>query len=85
MSSLSIKNTVISILVFQLQTTLTIRAGVVEWLMAPGCKPGGFTPYVGSNPTPCTRPIAECGFIRVGVGFFQSAFRNPRSAIDMRE
>src|ERR1700759_1928284 len=30
------------------------RAGVVEWLMAPGCKPGGFTPYVGSNPTPCT-------------------------------
>ena len=30
------------------------RAGVVEWLMAPGCKPGGLTPYVGSNPTPCT-------------------------------
>src|ERR1041385_2653644 len=29
-------------------------AGVVEWLMAPGCKPGGLTPYVGSNPTPCT-------------------------------
>src|ERR1051325_4929019 len=22
--------------------------------MAPGCKPGGLTPYVGSNPTPCT-------------------------------
>ena len=21
--------------------------------MAPGCKPGGLTPYVGSNPTPC--------------------------------
>ena len=30
-------------------------AGVVEWLMAPGCKPGGFTPYGGSNPPPCTR------------------------------
>ncbi len=29
-------------------------AGVVEWLMAPGCKPGRLTPYVGSNPTPCT-------------------------------
>ena len=27
---------------------------MVEWLMAPGCKPGGLTPYVGSNPTPCT-------------------------------
>ena len=23
--------------------------------MAPGCKPGRLTPYVGSNPTPCTR------------------------------
>ena len=23
--------------------------------MAPGCKPGGLTPYVGSNPTPCTK------------------------------
>ena len=35
--------------------TLTSRqAGVVEWLMAPGCQPGGLTPYVGSNPTPCT-------------------------------
>src|SRR6185295_6628495 len=31
-----------------------VVAGVVEWLMAPGCKPGGLTPYVGSNPTPCT-------------------------------
>ena len=30
-------------------------AGVVEWLMAPGCKPSGFTPYGGSNPPPCTR------------------------------
>ena len=28
--------------------------------MAPGCKPGGFTPYVGSNPTPCTKaPVAQ--------------------------
>src|SRR6266487_124194 len=31
------------------------EAGVVEWLMAPGCKPGGLTPYAGSNPAPCTR------------------------------
>jgi hypothetical protein len=30
-------------------------ARVVEWLMAPGCKPGGVISYVGSNPTPCTR------------------------------
>ncbi len=30
------------------------HAGVVEWLMAPGCKPGGLTPYAGSNPAPCT-------------------------------
>ena len=22
--------------------------------MAPGCKPGGLTPYAGSNPAPCT-------------------------------
>ena len=34
---------------------LTGYAGVVEWLMAPGCKPGRLTPYVGSNPTPCTK------------------------------
>ncbi len=27
---------------------------MVEWLMAPGCKPGRRKPYVGSNPTPCT-------------------------------
>src|ERR1700726_4484734 len=31
-----------------------MHAGVVEWLMAPGCKPGGLTPYAGSNPAPCT-------------------------------
>jgi hypothetical protein len=30
------------------------QAGVVEWLMAPGCKPGERKLYVGSNPTPCT-------------------------------
>jgi hypothetical protein len=36
------------------------NAGVVEWLMAPGCKPGGFTPYGGSNPPPCTR--SDCRF-----------------------
>src|SRR6267142_1479708 len=34
---------------------LTKHAGVVEWLMAPGCKPGGLTPYAGSNPAPCTK------------------------------
>ena len=38
---------------------LTVDAGVVEWLMAPGCKPGRLTPYVGSNPTPCTKAIAD--------------------------
>ena len=27
-------------------------AGVVEWLMAPGCKPGGLRLYEGSNPSP---------------------------------
>src|SRR5690606_14982946 len=30
------------------------NAWVVEWLKAPGCKPGRRKPYVGSNPTPCT-------------------------------
>ena len=30
-------------------------AGVVEWLMAPGCKPGGLRLYEGSNPSPSTR------------------------------
>ena len=34
--------------------SLILWAGVVEWLMAPGCKPGRRQPYVGSNPTPCT-------------------------------
>jgi hypothetical protein len=29
-------------------------AGVVEWLMAPGCKPGGLRLYEGSNPSPST-------------------------------
>ena len=29
--------------------------------MAPGCKPGGLTPYVGSNPTPCTISKDEVG------------------------
>jgi hypothetical protein len=27
---------------------------VVEWLMAPGCKPGGLRLYEGSNPSPST-------------------------------
>lgn len=31
-----------------------IFARVVEWLMAPGCKPGGVISYIGSNPIPCT-------------------------------
>src|ERR1043165_1889252 len=31
--------------------------------MAPGCKPGGFTPYVGSNPTPCTSTNDERGMM----------------------
>ena len=30
--------------------------------MAPGCKPGGFTPYAGSNPAPCTSAIANFDF-----------------------
>ena len=29
--------------------------------MAPGCKPGGLTPYVGSNPTPCTGKFLWAG------------------------
>ena len=44
-----------------LRKDLTLRAGVVEWLMAPGCKPGGLTPYGGSNPPPCTTSKAEVG------------------------
>jgi hypothetical protein len=27
--------------------------------MAPGCKPGGLTPYGGSNPPPCTTENEE--------------------------
>ncbi len=27
--------------------------------MAPGCKPGGLTPYAGSNPAPCTRQAGK--------------------------
>src|ERR687892_557751 len=59
-------------------------AGVVEWLMAPGCKPGGLTPYVGSNPTPCTAlPIAD---FRLPIGFqvmssFKLAIGNRKSAM----
>ena len=43
--------------------------------MAPGCKPGGLTPYVGSNPTPCIilegtgasgAGLGEAGFVKVG-------------------
>ena len=41
---------------------LTVDAGVVEWLMAPGCKPGRLTPYAGSNPAPCTIEISNLRF-----------------------
>src|SRR4051812_17733382 len=34
--------------------------------MAPGCKPGGLTPYVGSNPTPCTRFDFRSQMLRFG-------------------
>src|SRR6185369_14509082 len=55
-------------------------AGVVEWLMAPGCKPGGFTPYGGSNPPPCTRSrIVD--FRLNAYWFFKSAIENRQSAI----
>jgi hypothetical protein len=58
--------------------------------MAPGCKPGGLTPYVGSNPTPCTSEIADgrisdYGFKNEAQMLFQSAFHNPKSAMDGRE
>lgn len=33
------------------------EAGVVEWLMASGCKPDGLRSYVGSNPTPSTTEV----------------------------
>jgi hypothetical protein len=33
--------------------------------MAPGCKPGGLTSYVGSNPTPCILSGDDTG---AGVG-----------------
>ena len=39
-----------------------VRAGVVEWLMAPGCKPGRLTSYVGSNPSPSTKRNLELRF-----------------------
>ena len=43
-------------------TDVSKFARVVEWLMAPGCKPGGVISYVGSNPTPCTISILDLGF-----------------------
>src|SRR2546421_11613113 len=49
--------------------------------MAPGCKPGGLTPYAGSNPAPCTMSefrISECGF---GIYTLRIEFRNPKFAI----
>ena len=44
------------------------QAGVVEWLMAPGCKPGERKLYVGSNPTPCTIEILRSQFEISKVG-----------------
>src|SRR6185295_154039 len=58
---------------------LTGYAGVVEWLMAPGCKPGRLTPYVGSNPTPCTR--WNFGFRNADFGFAHVAQLTPQSEI----
>ncbi len=36
--------------------------------MAPGCKPGGLTPYAGSNPAPCIRRISNFGIRIIGLG-----------------
>jgi hypothetical protein len=33
--------------------------------MAPGCKPGGLTPYAGSNPAPCTRRVSNFGMPKI--------------------
>jgi hypothetical protein len=49
--------------------------------MAPGCKPGGLTPYVGSNPTPCTKAIADfqlsiVNWLPSDSDAFQSAIEN---------
>jgi hypothetical protein len=52
-------------------------ARVVEWLMAPGCKPGGVKSYVGSNPTPCTIWILDLGFWIEN----KSVFRNRESQV----
>ncbi len=46
-----------------MQVLLKNRAArVVEWLMAPGCKPGRRKPYIGSNPIPCTSLILDFRF-----------------------
>ena len=50
--------------------------------MAPGCKPGGLTPYVGSNPTPCKSiadfqlPIAHLYGSEHPIGNWQSTIGN---------
>src|SRR5687767_3352795 len=56
-------------------------ARVVEWLMAPGCKPGRREPYVGSNPTPCTTLISDLGFGNADL--VQSEIRTRTSQIEM--
>ena len=49
-------------------TNVLYIAGVVEWLMAPGCKPGRLTSYVGSNPTPCTILEFEISDLKFEIG-----------------
>ena len=68
-----------------LATEKLVFARVVEWLMAPGCKPGRREPYVGSNPTPCTISIADLG-MRIsdlsGLGAVATRFLNQKSEIE---
>ena len=45
-------------------------AGVVEWLMAPGCKPGGLRLYEGSNPSPSTIMTWDCNKVETGLDGF---------------
>jgi hypothetical protein len=54
--------------------------------MAPGCKPGGLTPYAGSNPAPCTMGnfefrIANFESKTIHADLGKSAIRNPQSEI----
>lgn len=70
-------------------------ARVVEWLMASDCKSDRLTPYIGSNPIPCTKSILDFGFrisdmkavLRV-LTMFETrkrySIRNPQSKIQNR-